>query len=336
MAELGIRLGPELSIAENVLCARVAEESGFHSVWVPEGWSKEAFTILAAISQSTERVQLATGIVNIYSRSPALIAMSVATLDEASEGRAILGLGVSTREIVEDWHGLPYERPMQRASEYVSIIRTILAHETVSFDGKFFHLRRFKLGFRPFRSRIPIFLAALGPRIASLAGELADGVLLFLQPIHNLDEIGRRIGEGAKRASKRMEEIAVAQAIPVCASERADEARDSVRKIIAYYVGGARVYNRLLSRTGFAKEAALIQRAWKEGRGEKALRLVTDDMVDSVAAAGTAQDAIRGVRRFIDAGVGLPVLYICQPSGEARAEYVSGLVRELGVRFKQP
>ncbi len=333
MTDLGIRLGHELPIADNILCSQVAEESRFHSVWIPEGWSKEAFTTLTAMSQSTKRVQLATGIVNVYSRSPALLAMTAATLDEASRGRVILGLGVSTAEIIQDWHGLHYERPLERAREYVSIIRTILDCETLSYSSKFFHLNRFKLGFKPFRPHIPIFLAALGPKMASLAGEVADGALLFLQPRHNLAEVRSKIEEGGEKVGRRPEEITVAQAIPISVSDEVEEARDSIRRVIAYYVGGAKVYNRLLSRTGFAREASLIRSAWKEGRREEARRLVTNDLLDSVAVAGSIQESIKGLRKFIEAGVKLPVIFVCQPRGETKAEYVCGLLRKLGAHL---
>jgi len=333
MVRLGLRLGQELPLRDNIVCAKAAEESGFHSVWVQEGWGREAFTTLSAVSVSTREIRLATGIVNVYSRSPALVAMAASTLDEISGGRAILGLGVSTKAIVEDWHGLVYDRPLERAEEYVSIVRKILTGSTLSHEGTMFKLHRFKIAFKPVRPNIPIFLAALGPRMAWLAGRVADGILLFLQPRHNLPEIRKQMMKGAESAGRSGKGLTLAQVIPTCVSPDAEGARDAVKRVVAYYAGGADVYNNMLRRAGFNAEAKAIKTAWAEGKRDEATHLVSDRLLDSVCTAGTFDQVRKGLDGFIESAVELPIIFACHP-GELSAEYVCGLIRELGANLR--
>ena len=149
---------------ELIECVRAADACGYDSFWMPEAWEHEAFTILTDLAARTERIHLGTGIINVFSRSPALIAMSAATLDEVSGGRFRLGLGTSGARVVEDFHGVKFNKPLTRLKEAIQIIRLILAGERVDFNGECFELRRFKLGFKPLRSDIPIYVAALTPK----------------------------------------------------------------------------------------------------------------------------------------------------------------------------
>src|SRR3954454_6372626 len=157
---------------------RAADTLGYSSVWIPEAWTFDAFMILTSLAAVTERIELATGIVNIYSRTPALIAQATATLDALSGGRAILGIGASGPQVIKGWHGLDYDRPLQRTREVIDVVRMILRREPLSYDGEVFQLGgRLKLINHPIRPAVPIVVAALGPKNVELTAELADAWL---------------------------------------------------------------------------------------------------------------------------------------------------------------
>src|SRR5262249_38604424 len=147
------------------------------SLWSGENWGRDNVTLLSYVAAHTDRIGVGTSIMNVFSRSPALIAQTAATLDELSGGRASIGLGTSGALVIEQWHGVPYRKPLQRTREYIEIIRLALSGERVNYDGEIFHLQRFRLGFNPPRTNIPIYVAALGPKNVELTGELADGWL---------------------------------------------------------------------------------------------------------------------------------------------------------------
>src|SRR5215469_1419273 len=157
---------------------KIADEQGFDSVWLGEAWGYELFSSMGDLVHATKSIKIGAGIANIYSRTPALIASTVGTLDERSGGRIMLGLGPSGVQVVEHWHGVPFEKPVKRTREYVEIIRMILRGEKLVYDGEFFHLDRgFKLRFTPPRPDMPIYIAAMGPKNVVQTGEIADGVL---------------------------------------------------------------------------------------------------------------------------------------------------------------
>src|SRR5258708_14857868 len=152
---------------------KIADELGFDSVWLGESWGYELFTSMSDLVRSTRRIKIGAGIANIYSRTPALIASTVATLDERSGGRIILGLGPSGANVIEHWHGVKFEKPVQRTREYVEIIRMILRGDKLTYNGEFFKLERgFKLRFTPLRTDLPIYIAAMGPKNAVQSGEI--------------------------------------------------------------------------------------------------------------------------------------------------------------------
>ncbi len=148
--------------------SKLAEDLGYHSIWVPEIWGRDAFSLISHMASITEKIKLATGTISGYSRSPALIAQTAATMDEYCEGRLILGLGISSVYLNEYWHGAKFERPIRRTLECVEIIRTILAGKRVDYDGEIFRLKNFKLLFKPLRSDIPIYIASMGPKNSNL------------------------------------------------------------------------------------------------------------------------------------------------------------------------
>ncbi|MCY1156982.1 MAG: mer, partial [Nitrososphaera sp.] len=181
--KLGYSLGPLLSMREILLCAKMADQQeNVDSLWVPESWGRESFATLGAISQVTRKVSLGTSIINIYSRTPAIVAMAATTLDMLSNNRTIIGLGASTAAIVENWHGLKFNRPASRMKEYIECLRLMTRGEKVKYNGEFFQINNFKILHQPQRANIPIFMAAVNKKMVSMASKLADGILLYLRP----------------------------------------------------------------------------------------------------------------------------------------------------------
>src|SRR5437870_10865043 len=223
---------------------KVADELGYDSIWLAESWGYELFTSMADLARETRRIKIGAGIANIYSRSPALIASTVATLDERSGGRIILGLGSSGVNVVEHWHGVPFEKPVKRTREYVEIIRMILRGEKLVYHGEIFNLERgFKMRFTPPRTDIPIYIAAMGPKNVVQSGEIANGVLPTYWPANKWGEMREQLEEGARLAGRPLQSAAIAPYITcVILSEHADEheraaARMALAAPLAYYIG---------------------------------------------------------------------------------------------------
>jgi F420-dependent oxidoreductase-like protein len=297
--------------SELIECVRAADACGYDSFWMPEAWERDAFTILTEIAVRTERIHLGTGIINVFSRSPALIAMSAATLDEISGGRFRLGLGTSGARVVEDFHGVRFYSPLTRLKEAIEVIRSLLKGERVDFTGECFKLRRFKLGFKPLRSEVPIYIAALTPMSLRQLGELADGWL----PTHwrrtrlkyGLDEI-RAAAEVAGRDASRIE---LAPFVNVVLSYDEVQARNQARLPLAYYIGGmGDYYHASLSRLGFGSEADRVRELWQAGRRKDAMAALDDEMVDSIAICGSLEHCRARLDEMRDFGATLPLVSI--------------------------
>ena len=275
---------------ELIECGRAADACGYDSFWMPEAWDREAFTILTELALRTERIHLGTGIINVFSRSPALIAMSAATLDEVSGGRFRLGLGTSGARVIEDFHGVQFHKPLTRLKETIQIIRLLLAGEAVDFTGECFELRRFKLGFKPLRSDLPIYVAALTPRSLRQVGEVADGWLPTHWPRNRLEQGLAEIRAGAEGLGRDAGRIEIAPFVNVVVSDDIGRARNQARLPLAYYIGGmGDYYHASLSRLGFGAEADRVRELWQAGRRKDAMSAITDEIVESIAICGALE-----------------------------------------------
>ena len=304
---------------ELIECVRAADRSGYDSFWLPEAWERESFSTLAEIATQTERIGLATGIINVFSRSPALIAMGAATIDEISGGRFRLGLGTSGARVIEDLHGIGFGKPLTRLRESVAIIRNLLSGERVDFDGECFKVSRFKLGFKPVRAEIPIYIAALSPKSLIQLGEIADGWLPAHWPRAELARGVAEIEAGAQLSARDASRIDVAPFVNVVVSDDARRARDEARLPIAYYVGGmGDFYHRSLAGLGFQEEADRIRALWQAGRPKEAIKSVTDRVVDAVAICGPLEDCRARLREMPDFGATLTIVPV--PSAGTTAE----------------
>lgn len=303
--------------AELIETARLAEELGYDSLWVPEMWGRDAFSILGFLAVNTDKIKLGTGVISVFSRTPAAIAQTVATLDEISEGRVILGLGTSSPVLAQDWHGAKFEKTLERTREYVEIIRMILSEKRVNYDGGLFRLKNFRLQFTPARRDIPIYIASLSPKNLRLTGMIADGWIPYLVPGEYIRDAKKEIASGAETTGKDAERITACPYIPACVSEDAELSKSMTREHIAYYIGGmGTFYHKTMSRYGFQDEANRIREAWNTGDKTQAALSVSDKMLDSVAVSGTGKEGKRKLDEYARAGADLPILMLpakCPP-----------------------
>jgi coenzyme F420-dependent oxidoreductase len=320
MARIGLTLprSEDLPRTQIVEVVQQAEALGYDSVWVGESWGRDGFTWLTQLACHTRRIKLATGITTVYSRSPALIAQTVASLDEISEGRMILGLGTSGPIVIENWHGLPFDRPLRRTREYIEIIRLILGGERVNYNGEIFRLKGFRLPFTPVRPRVPIYVASLGPQNLRLTGELADGWLPIYLDASRLHDFQRDLERGAKKAGRALNAIDIAPYILSCVSEDVEAARHLVKAHLAYYIGGmGTFYANLIARYGFEDEVSRVREAWSEGDRERAAAQVGDAMVAHMAICGSPQEGRAQLERYRAAGVTLPIVSFAHGASRA-------------------
>jgi coenzyme F420-dependent oxidoreductase len=291
--------------------AQIAEGLGYDSVWVPEMWGRDAFSILSVIALNTKRIKLGTGIVSVFSRTPAIIAQTIATLDEISEGRMILGLGTSGPVVIENWHGVKYEKPLLRTREYAEIIRMMISGHRVNYQGEIFKLKNFSLQFKPVREVIPIYIASIGPKNITLTGEIADGWIPFLVPVEHYKQAEDYLCTGAEKRGRELDNIKVCPYIPALVSDDEDASRRLIKEYIAYYIGAmGTYYSQLISRYGFQKEASSIVEAWKKGSKTEAIKAVSDNLLISVAVAGSANAGRSKIGEFRKAGAHIPIIIL--------------------------
>ena len=300
---LGFSLGTLLGHEDVLRCAILAEKRGVESIWIPESWARESFVTLGNIAALTKQILLGTGIISIYSRTPATIAMAIATLDTISKGRAFLGLGASSKVLVENWHGEKFSHHLSRMREYVEIIQSIIKGNTVNYEGKVNTIRNFKLGFKPERNHIPVYIAATNGRMMKLSTVIADGVVLFLRPV---SELRKAVSSLQKLTHNRNFDI-ICVIITAIAKER-EFARDRARKTLAFYAAVGNIYGEFLSSIGFKNEILEITECYKkEGLGN-IHKLIPDKMLDAITIAGEPEESRKKIGKFMDTGITFPVI----------------------------
>ncbi len=307
---LGIKMTRPASMTREEAQALVqrADALGYHSIWVGELWAADPFVTLTELALKTSRIRLGTSIVNVFSRTPSAIAQAIATLDVASKGRAILGLGTSGKRVVEEWHGVPFAQPVQRTREYIEIIRRMLAGEPVDYQGRLFRLRRFTLELRPVQQRLPIYVAALGPRNLRLTGELADGWLpAYVNP--GMESQLGHLRASARAAGREPASIVVAPETYVCVTEDVAQARALVRAATARSIcGDGSFYADQVRRAGFPDAVEQALALWRAGRREAAAQAIPDAAVEAFAIAGSAGHCREGLEALRAKGWTLPII----------------------------
>jgi F420-dependent oxidoreductase-like protein len=297
---------------EVIALAQMAEQLGYDSLWVGESWGRDAFTLLTLVSCHTRKIRLGTGIATVYARTPTMTAQSIASLDVASGGRAILGLGTSGQVVIEQWHGVEFGSPVERTREYIEIVRLILSGQVANYDGRIFKLQRFRLAFSPVQQQIPIYVAALGSRNLGLTAELANGWLpIWLDP-EGLARMKLQVEDHAQKAGRSINDVEVAPQILAYASINDDQKAEGerlMRRHMAYYVGGmGRYHYELFQRLGFEREVQHVKNAWSQNERELAASLITQEMLDEITISGDPDRCREQLFRFREAGADMPII----------------------------
>ena len=297
---LAYSLGSLLSIDQILDCASHLSKYHPDTIWIPETWGMENFSMLSMISQKVNSPKIGSSIINIYSRSPSLMAMGAATVDTISNGRLILGLGTSSMPIVEDFHGMKFEKPVLRMREYVEIIRLVLSGKQVNYDGNFFKLKNFSLLIKPLRNSIPIYLAAVNQKMVELTWEIADGVIFYLRPISELKNTIEKMQNKKK--------IDVSCQLITCVSKDSQKAIDRARKTLAFYISVGEIYRNFLAKNGFQNETEEIFQEFEKSGLEHIHEFVSDSMIESLTICGNPQECLTKLNKFKDTGLDLPIL----------------------------
>jgi probable F420-dependent oxidoreductase len=312
MARLSIRLGndPQLSPQDYLDLASLADDGGYESLWMTEGAGRDALTLLTSIAMATEKLNVATGILPIYGRTPVITAMSASGLAAVSGGRFILGLGVGNRSSVESAHGIPFRRPLTRLRETITIVRRLLDGEQVTFKGKEFQVAGVSLGAAGPAGRVPIYIAALGPQMLELAGEMADGVLLSWAPPGYMAQVAEHVRRGAVKAGRDPSEIDIAGYVRVAVADNPDAigaARSALQREIGRYSGNP-FYRTFFRQMGFEAEMAVAEQALARGDVAGAEAAITPAMQDQLALLGSGGECGEELERIREAGLQQPVI----------------------------
>ena len=295
-----------------------AERLGYDSVWTAEAYGSDAATVLAWVAQATSKIKLGSAIFQMPGRSAAMTAMTAATIDQLSDGRMLLGIGSSGPQVAEGWHGQRFARQLQRTREYVAVVRMALDRERVVFKGETLELplpdgpgKALKLTIAPVQERIPIYIAAIGPKNTTLAAEISDGWLPTLFSPEHVGEFRPLLEEGFARAGngKCFDDFDIVPTVSVMVSDDLESARDAMRHYVALYVGGMgsrkqNFYNALVQRYGFEEAAQTVQDLYLEGRKDEAAAALPGELIDTVSLVGPADRVRERIAVYRDAGVG--------------------------------
>lgn len=318
---LGLHIGYwgiGLSREDQLALVQEAESLGFDSIWSAEAYGSDAATVLAWLAGQTSRIKLGSGIFQIPGRTPAMTAMTAATIDQISDGRMLLGIGSSGPQVAEGWHGQPFAKQLQRTREYFEIVRMALAREKLEYDGELYTLplpdgpgKALRMIIGPVQDQIPMYLAAIGPKNTALAGEIADGWLpTFFKPEY-FGEARKLLEEGAakREGGELPHNFDIAPMTNIAIDDDIDRARDAMRPLLALYVGGMgsrdkNFYNQLMQRYGFEEAAKEVQDLYLEGKKDEAAAALPAELLDQTSLVGNKAQIKERLAVYRDAGVG--------------------------------
>ncbi len=308
MVKVGISYWGGMSANDIIECTKVAEKNGFQSAWMAEGHGGDGFAILAACALSTKRIRLGTSITSVFVRSAPTIALGAATVDSLSKGRFILGLGTSHQAQVEPEHGLVFEKPIARMRETVEVVRGLFQDSKISYKGKIFPRIDYDYWFKPIRKAIPIYIAAIWPKMLEFCGQIADGTITVWHTVERSRESAEILKSSAEKAGRKPSDVELTGLIPTCVSEDSEAALEGMKRLVAFYCGFFPRYNSLMSESGFAKEAAMIRSAWIGGKRHESYGMVSDKMARTLGIAGDLEECPKRLNEYRKAGL-FPILY---------------------------
>jgi len=309
---LAYSLGSLLTINQVLECTKILSNTDTDTIWIPETWGMENFSMLGMVSQRASKPKIGSSIINIYSRSPSAIAMGAATIDTISNGRLVLGLGTSSLPIVEDFHGYKFDNPVLRMKEYVEIIKLILSGKQVNYSGKIFNLKKFTLLIKPHREKIPIYLAAVNQKMVNLTWEIADGVIFYLRPLNEMKKTIQKMQSHRK--------IDVTSQIISCVSTDAEIAINRAKQTLAIYISVGKIYREFLAKNGFETETKNIFEEFKISGFKSNHELIPDNMLKSLTIAGTPDQCIKQLQNFRETGIDLPTIQF-NPVGDVMTSF---------------
>ena len=321
MTRLGVVLAPfaTLPAAEFVAVARETEARGYHAAWTGEAAGYDAITLMATIATHTERLHVGSAVVPVQTRTPVVLGQSAATLSHLAPGRVLLGIGLSSKVIVGDWHGLAFAPSLQQIREAVQVIRMIASGERVNFEGKFYRVKNFRLAAPPPSPPVRVVLAALGPEMLELAGEIADGVVLNWIPPETVPVSIEHLEAGAKKAGRTLGDFEIASFIRTCVTDEAGAAREALARDITGYAT-VDAYANFFRNAGFAEEVDLVNAAWRAGDRSGAVKQVSARFLDGLGVVGPEAFCRERIAEFARAGLTQPVIVPFAPGGgDARA-----------------
>jgi len=297
---LSYSLGSLLTVEQVLACSRKLNEFKPDTVWIPETWGMENFSMLSMASRENSFSKIGSSIINIYSRSPSLIAMGAATVDTISNKRLVLGLGTSSQPLVEDFHGDKFESPLKRMKEYVEIIRLILSGKTINYSGEIFSLKNFSLLIKPPRDSIPIYLAAVNQKMVELTWKIADGVIFYLRPKSEI-KITLAKMQNQKKIDSSLQII-------TCVNDDSEKSMFRAKKTLAFYVSVGKIYREFLASNGFENETKNIFEEYEKNGLQSNYELVPESMVNELCIAGTPGESKTQLRQFRETGIDLPII----------------------------
>ena len=316
---LGIVLSPFATrpVAEFVAVAREAEARGYHTAWVGESSGYDAISLMTLIASHTERIHVSSAVIPVQTRTPVVLGVSAASLGHVAPGRVALGLGLSSRAIVSDWHGLPFGNSLRQIREAVQIIRLAASGERVNFEGAFYHVKNFRMTAPPPEKPVRVVLAALGPGMLELAGEIADGVVLNWIPPETVPASIKHLEAGARRAGRALDGFEIASFVRTCVTDDPTTAREALAREITGYAS-VDAYASFFRSAGFGDEVDAVTTAWKAGDRGGAVKRVSPRFLDGLGVVGDEAVCRARITEFARAGLTQPVIVPFAPP-DARA-----------------
>ena len=305
-------LGSLLTINQVIDCSKKLNRVKPDIIWIPETWGMEDFSMLSLISQKNNTAKIGSSIINIYSRSPSQIAMGAVTVDTISNGRLILGLGSSSKPIVEQFHGEKFVKPVQRMKEYVEIIRLILSGRKINYSGDIFSLENFSLLVKPPRNNIPIYLAAINEKMVNLAWEIGDGVIFYLRPKTEI--------KSTLEIMQKERKIDSTLQIITCVHNDSEKAMERAKKTLAFYISVGGIYREFLADNGYKKDTKNIHDEYQKTGLKNNFTLVSDKMVKDLCICGTVNECQQQLKQFQETGIDLPIIQF-NPIGDVNESF---------------
>ena len=309
---LSYSLGSLLTIEQILSCSKKLNKFKPDVIWIPETWGMENFSLLSLVSKQNTSSKIGSSIINIYSRSPSLIAMGAATIDTISAQRLILGLGTSSQPIIEDFHGNKFHKPLKRMEEYVEIIRLILSGKTINYSGEIFSLKKFSLLIKPPRKIIPIYLAAVNQKMVELTWKIGDGVIFYLRPKTEIKTTLKKM--------QKQKKIDTTLQIITCVDNDPEKAMIRTKKTLAFYISVGEIYREFLASNGFKNDIQNIFEEYEKTGLKNNYELVPESMVNELCICGTPNECKKQLRSFYEIGIDLPIIQF-NPSGDIHESF---------------